>query len=594
MIMKNRICNISLFSAVLACITGAHYYAFGAQNTGWSDARQQQSYAGAYNQVAQFREQEAYLAAQDVPTVQTASAAVATRELPLEVEDKKLAQRIMEGDPTAPSIDELERCTMTDIRGVFKWGVPQSGIRRDLKPQCVAVVDLVDATTNKVLATTTVAAGDAIKCNIDEFPESSYSVELENVELPADEAPTMKDAEKALDKEQKQGAGFKIAAAALIGGLAGNILGPKEAGDEKLLGVGKKQMGTTALGAAAAAGLMAASSYSGKVAGDTIKSTAVSATAGMMAGNMAAGLMGSNSVLATMKCKMPNGGEKDCVAGRIAAVSGSLYDENNKQGNECWTNSTGGVLYCKKTDVSTDQLTEVYESVSKPIANVYLKSNNKIQLSQYKGTDFNSLTSQCLSRENKLVQCGTPDAKDNAEPLYQIENANITEQSKPGYAVFDKLPNKTFGYRVSDWEKLKDDHKTTMHYYNRNVSDSSVGQIAERVTTDESTKNLAEHDKIAFTPSARSAQDGSIIDLNNEARAKSTMIGAAAGGALGGFTGYQGAQNEITERWLAALQEYEGSLSNFVCVTGKRYLFDYNGLATIPSMPKTSSPTATE
>lgn len=591
--MKNKICNISLFSAVLACVAGANYGAFGAQNTGWSDARQQQSYAGAYNQVAQIREQEAYLEAQDVPLVQTASAAVATRELPLEVEDKKLAQRIMEGDPTAPSIEELERCAMTDIRGVFKWGVPQSGIRRSLKPQCVAVVDLVDANTNKVLATTTVAAGDAIKCNIDEFPESSYSVELEQVELPADNAPTMKDAEKALDKEQKQGAGFKIAAAALIGGLAGNVLGPKEAGSDKLLGTGKKQMGTTALGAAAAAGLMAASSYSGKVAGDTIKATAVNATAGMMAGNMAAGLMGSNSVLATMKCNVPNKGEKDCVAGRIAAVSGTLATTDETKGKRCWTNTTGGVLYCQ-TPNDKGEFTLIYASINKSIANVILKGSNSKQLSQYGTSDFTNLTSRCLTKDNTLEECGTAKSKEGAEPLYEIQSADITDVSKPGYAVFDKLPNKTFGYKVSDWDKLAADNKTSMHYYLRNVGDSSVGAIAEKITGDKTTENLTDHDKIVFTPSARSAQDGSIIDLNNEARAKSTMIGAAAGGALGGFTGYQGAQNEITERWLSAIQEYEDSLSSFVCVTGERFLYYYNGHAAIPNMPKTSSPTASE
>ena len=264
--MKNKLCNASLFSTVLACLAGVHYDSFAARDLGWSDARGQQTYADAYNQVAAVRDQQAYIEAQDIPTVQTASASKNIyHELPIEVEDKKLAKRIMEGDPTAPSIDDLERCANTDIRGVFRWGIPRSGTRRGTTPQCVAVVDLIyadaenyDAYGNPVktvLATTTVAAGDAIRCNIDEFPEDSYLPELENVELPADNPPTLKDAEKALDKEQKQGAGFKIAAAAIIGGLAGNMLGPKKAGDEKLLGTGKKQLGTTALGAAAAAGL---------------------------------------------------------------------------------------------------------------------------------------------------------------------------------------------------------------------------------------------------------------------------------------------------------------------------------------------------
>ena len=55
---------------------------------------------------------------------------------------------------------------------------------------------------------------------------------------------------------------------------------------------------------------------------------------------------------------------------------------------------------------------------------------------------------------------------------------------------------------------------------------------------------------------------------------------------MGGFAGYQGAQSEITDRWTSAVREYEDSLSNFVCMTGGRYLSKYNDYVEIPQWTK--------
>jgi len=573
--MKNKICNISLFSSVLACVAGGSDVAVGA--TGWSDARAQQSYAGAYNQVAEIRDQQAYIEAQSVPVVQTASA---TQTLPLEVEDKKLADKILNNEPGAPSISDLDRCSMINIRGKFKWGIPESGLRKSMTPQCMAVVNLVDVNSNAVLATTTVAAGDSIKCNIDEFPESGYSVELEKVELPADEAPTMKDVEKVLNKEQKQNAGFKIAAAAIIGGLAGNMLGPKQNGDEKLLGTGKQQLGTTALGAVSAAGIMAASSFSGKVAGDTIKSTAINATAGMMAGNMAAGMMGSNSVMATTKCTV-KGVEKDCVIGRYSIGGETDYEKIKTKANctELWTNSSGGEIRCLKPTV-TDTSKYTFERFPGVLLNIKLEGleTASVFLDSYTSDNWSSLSSaekgQCYD-ENAQVMAKCVNNDNNV--FYKISNAIESTGSNPGYAVFDSLPHKTFGYKISDWSNLSKD--TSIKYYRRNTVNSDVE--GEPVQTKDANGNII---TVVFTPSARNAQDGSIIDLTNEARAKATMIGAAAGGALGGFTGYQGAQSEISDRWVTAIREYNDSLTNFACASGDYFLAYYNGIAQIQPM----------
>lgn len=564
--MKNKICNISLFSAVLACVAGVPVSAFSAS---WVDARTQRSYANAYNQVETVRNQQEYLetvVAQDIPVVQTASA---TQTLPVEVEDKNLAARILQGDPTAPSIADLERCAMTDIRGVFKWGIPKSGARKNSKPQCVAVVNLIDS-SQQVLATTTVATGDAITCNIDEFPEEGYTPALATVELPADAAPTLKDVEKVLNKEQKQNAGIKIAAAAIVGGLAGNMLGPKKNGDEKLLGTGKMQLATTAAGVAGAAGIMAASSYSGKVVGDTIKSTAISATAGMMAGNMAAGLMGSNSVMATTTCTVQENGvssEHDCVIGRYYIKGDGL----NTEENNWWTDKNAGTVYkCNKNNADCK-----VEHIQ--IINITLEDNQAKKLDEYDQNDYVEIekSAQCInSSDKKMEKC---DSGSEEKRFYLIHDATTTKKSEPGYAVFSNLPHKAFGYKISDWDKLKTQNPT---YYRRSTNTGIAS-------------NREDSDKVEFVPSARSAQDGSIIDLSNEARAKGTLIGTAAGGALGGFTGYQGAQNEITERWLAAMAEYEGYLSNFSCVTGDRFLYIYNGYAGIPAMRSADNETET-
>ncbi len=538
--MKTKTCNITLFSALVACFSGMSDAAF-------ADSRGVKAYADAYNQVNIIREQQAYLDAQAAAAVQPASATV---DLPVAVEDEKLARAITE-NKSDTKISDLERCSMIYPNGVFKWGIPQSGIRKNQKPQCIAVVNLVDAETKSILATTTVAAGDAMRCNIDMFPEEGYEVALSNVELPADEPPTMKDAEKALNKEQKHNAGIKIAAAALIGGLAGNMLGPKKKDDDKLLGTGKMQLLTTAAGAAGAAGLMAASSYSGKVAGDTIKSTAASATAGMLAGNMAAGLMSSESVLGTTKCTVKVGDkseEMDCVPGRAYKATDTETVYMTKGGTTVYT--------CNKNN---DQFScTSYDFIDLTING---KSIEKI-------TDWDSIDGAiCKETDGGSTYSASTCTEENVEKLFKGQGKKYSEDWA-AYAVFKKdLPTKPLGYKVGDFDKLK--KNPGVIYYERK-SDNTVGNKLNQ--------------SVSFEPAARNAQDGSIIDLNNEARAKATMLGTAAGGALGGFSGYQGAQAEIVDRWTTAMREYDEYLLKFYCATGTRYLNKYNEYFEIADM----------
>lgn len=79
------------------------------------------------------------------------------------------------------------------------------------------------------------------------------------------------------------------------------------------------------------------------------------------------------------------------------------------------------------------------------------------------------------------------------------------------------------------------------------------------------------------------ATDGGLIDLDNKARLKSTLIGAGAGGALGAFTAYQGAQTDIENRWVTEVRAYKDSLQKVYCATGNRFLSHYNDVAVIPA-----------
>ena len=555
--MTDKLCRISLFYAILSSIIGT-------SSASIADSRVKSTYASAYNQVMTVQQQNAL--EQDIQSVQTASA---TETLPIEVEDAKLAENIKNNTASSVTINDLEQCSMIDIRGVFKWGVPQSGMRQTTQPQCMAVVDLVDAETKKVLATTTVAAGDAIKCNIDEFPETGYQPALAEVVLPADNPPTEKDVEKALNKEQKQNAGFKIAAAAIIGGLAGNALSPKGSDDSKLLGTSKKQMLGSAIGALSAGGIMAASSYSGKVAGETIKSGAVNATAGMLVANMGAGLSDSNSVLATTKCIVDKK-ERDCVIGHF-------YKKNTNSGFDIgrynyYTTDAGNSTYqCNKQGKDC-------KPFHANLQGIHLKSEStttpSVALSSIKPADFTDKFVGVFIRDGEATDKTSND--NNERVYYQIDSAWVSEPTKMAYAVVDGMSSKAFGYKVSDFDKFVANDKVTGYYVRYNNTTTVGDQLDVK-----DGKKMSNED-YSFTPDARSSEDGSIIDLSNEARAKATMAGAGAGAALGGFVGYQGAQGEISERLMTALNEYSASLSNFYCTTGGRFLALYNGFAEIP------------
>ncbi len=568
--MTNKVCKISLFTAILASLSTLP--ADATIRVGNSS----RSYAEAYNQVNAMRYQQEYA---DANTVTTASA---TATLPVMVSNEKLSAAIL-NNTSETTISDLDACSMIYPNGVFRWEVPESGIRRNPYDQCVAVVSLVDANTNAVLATTTVASGDSFKCNIDNFPESGMNrVVVEKTELPADAAPTMADVEAVMNAEQRQNAGFKIAAGAIIAGVAGNILAPKEAGNSKLFGTGKDQLIGTAAGVATGAGIMAASSYSGKVAGDTIKSTAVNAASGMIVGNMLAGAGTGDSYLDIQTCNISDGpsgynGEKDCIAGRAAEKGKDLTElEPDKK---FLINAAGNIKVCTgdsnlNCTPYSGNLVEIYLVHSGGKGPVAFKSI--FGTASVNNSEFEYLTKYIKSENNDTDFTKYTDThKDNS--YYEIAKAYEAKNEKHVYIVFkDDVVNSIKGYKISDFSNLIKGRD--FEYFNRN----SNGSVGSMITT----KEQQEKDKIVFTPLSRDASDGGLIDISNKARAKGTAVGAAAGGALGGFAGYQGAQSEITDRWTAAVREYEDSLSNFVCITGNRYLSKYNDYVEIPDWKK--------
>lgn len=569
--MNKKICKISLFSMILATVATM------PSDAAIKNKNANRSYAGAYQQVNAMRYAQEYADA----TATNATTASATDNLPVAVDDEKLARAIINNEADAPDISQLESCSMIYPNGVFKWAVPESGIRKNSTPQCVAVVELRDANTNAVLATTTVAAGDSMKCNIDSFPEFGISHAVLNgqVELPADEAPTIEDVTAIMNEEQKQNAGLKIVAAALVSGVAGNLLAPKEAGQSNgkiPLGTGKTQLKDTAIAATAGASIMAASTFSGKVAGDTIKSTAVNAASGMLVGNMLAAT-GGGGVLATTKCVV-NGTEYDCVLGDYNVVGKSIKVD----GDDTYIiNEQEEIRVCKNNSEGNKEC----NPYSKKITNIVIQaeSGNNAEMKDVKGKkdQVQKNMIRWCKKDDKWEKCGT---NDNVNVFYEIAtnqcpddsaskclNANEVTETINAYAVFaNGTLDKKSGYK--EWSEISNKNHT---YWRRNLD----GTVYTQITESES--------KGQFEPIARKASDGGLIDLSNQARIKGTVAGGATGAALGGFAGYQGAKDEISQRWLAARQEYDDSLSGFVCVTGARYLEPYNSYVVIPEPGKT-------
>ena len=542
------------------------------------------NYAAGYQQVNVQREQIAAAAAAAAAPVVTTQSADTETNLPVRVANRELAQKLSRGETDSRvSIATLDSCAMVYPNGEFAWDSPTVGNGAGGASTCVAVVELrgyqmgLDG-SDVVLARANLAAGDAVKCNISDFPEFSYTADAAQITFPADHEPTRADVVQVLNAEQKQNAGLRIAAGTVIGGLAGNAAGKNEIGSDSILGGGKHKTTGTIIGALSGAALMASNAYSGKVAGDTILSTGVNAAAGSMIGNIAAS---GESVLRIEDCKIPDvpASTKKTTTASSDANADKKVTEPQSENSKClWgVIRKGTALSGKNAYYNTgDETTLVCESDNtgckqETLLNIKLAAypNKDIDAAAKEG--FEKITADStkrfyLTEKNEMKNGISPD---NGAIYALISNATVATGTQMPAMIAD-VNDKAFGYKRSDWAKLK--------------TDLSGHTILGRTSSGAGYALDGEYSINDFYPMMVDASDGGIIDFGNKARLKGTLIGAGAGGALGAYAGYQGAQSDIENRWVTAVREYKDSLQKIYCATGKRFLGYYNDQIIIPTM----------
>lgn len=536
----NNILHISLFVGLVSVL--ANSVSYGAVRIG------NKTKNDAYRQMV----------AANLAAAQANAATVAEEtELPVRVANADLAKDIKSGT-AGISAEQLTTCAQIYPNGEFAWDKPTAGVGAGGGSTCVAVIELRGyqmgpGGSDAVLARANVAAGSNVKCNISEFPESSYTLDAQNVLFPADNEPTMTDVVRVMNQEQKQNAGLKIAAATLVGAIGGNIAGKNDVGKDSLMGTDKGKIQGTVIGALSGAAIGAGGAYAGKVGGDMIMSTGVNAAAGGVVGNiMATG----DSVLRIEDCKRADGAASKCLWGYV--VEGDSITEKDgafySVGEDSVISCNGGT--CKSENLISIKI--MFNGEKRELNS--LTQSERMTLTNGSGVTVFHLVNQGNGKsEMKEGLSG---------PIYvQIVDAVRSKNKKP--ALVWGIQDKFFGMKRSDWYKWKGEHANNAEIYARGVHGEAEGERLNKSIND-------------FEPMFVNAEDGGIIDLNNKARLKGTMIGAGVGGAAGAFTAYQGAQSDIDERWVAAVREYKDSLQKFYCATGTRFLSYYNDPVIIP------------
>jgi hypothetical protein len=546
--MKKNICS-------LLCIIIAVGDAMGGIRVG----NLSRNYAGSSKNVV-AAEQRYYNStlSQDVPV---------EVQLPVPVANAELAEKVKSGDTEASTnMDTLNKCAMIYPDGEFVWDVPTMGRGAGGKATCVAVLEMrqrkaKDSQEYTSVARAKVAAGDIVRCNISEFPQNSYLPAISEVEFPADNEPTREEVIKVMNEEQKGKAGLKIAAAALIGGLGGNLVGKSKPGEDSLLGANDEKLKTTAIGAAAGAAIMAASTYSGKVAGDVILHTTVNAAAGGVVGNMS---QTGDSVLRIEPCTY-QGVKTTCLWGTVTdtAPVTEPYIFASVDGKNVFTcvAEQDGVERCRK------RYDLIVRTVAGQTVGKYLSINE-------------APSSECgyYFRENFT------DIRNMGEENLQYCVATAEKRSgRTTEALIPNFSDSTFGKKLDTWPAWKSNNPKPVICRRDSKGDPvDCGKLAKTAREGQETGELFTVDD--FNPKTLDADDGSVIDFSNKARLGSTLKGAGVGAAMGGFSGYQGAQSDIEERFIQARSEYRDSLQKFYCGTGRKFISFYNDDAEIPSM----------
>jgi hypothetical protein len=497
--------------------------------------------------------------------------ATTTTQLAVPVANKDLAEEIQSGKSNVKA-GQLETCARIYPNGSFAWDKPTAGLGAGGAATCVAVVELRGyqmgpGGSDLVLARANVAAGSGVKCNISSFPESSYTNDAQNVLFPADNEPTHEDVIAVMNQEQKQNAALKIAATTLVGAIGGNIVGKNDVGKDGLVGTDKGKMQGTLIGALGGAAIGAGGAYAGKVGGDMIMSAGVNAAAGGVVGNIMAS---GDSVLRIENCTKENGSAvTECLWGYI------IEGKQLGNGETAYLNvKDRSALVCKDGDCKPEMLSNVKIKFNNPTVNnttpgdTSSREINSLSDSEWKNVEAGSgVDVYHIVKENGK----TTMKSGQSETIYvPIVDAVHTTNKQP--ALVWGVRDKFFGMKRSEWYDWKKKNATNAQIYMRDSFGNATGNPLTDKTLDD------------FEPMYVNAEDGGVIDLDNKARMKGTVIGAGAGGTLGAFTAYQGAQSDIEDRWVSAVREYKDSLQKFVCFTGNRFLSFYNDTLTIPSM----------
>lgn len=457
---------------------------------------------------------------------------------------------------------KMDSCKMIYPNGTFEWARPTIGVGAGGAQTCTSVVELrvlgqAEDGGDLVVARANLAAGDSFNCNIDSFPDATLLPEAEKVSFPADTQPTIEDVKRVMDEEQKQNAVVKIIGGALLGGLGGNIAGKNEVGKDSMLGGGKDKIISTVVGTVGGAGLMAASTYSGKVAGDMIMSAGVNAAAGAVMGNIVAD---GESKMRIEKCNV-GGVEQKCLWGFLEETSGvadnayvsttNIYDfKVCDDGAKCTNkNLTGGTVVGYKE------------------SRIVNGKSRKWTLEDVYHDGFREVTQKyCIDKQGEMKLDTEAGECINDTRYAKISNAKEVKKRIQAMAV--GIKDRPFGYK--SFEDLQND----------NASPTFVGRTSSGEETTLPTGLVASWSN--FKPLEVDSSDGGVIDMTNKARLGGTLTGAGIGGGVGAFTAYQGAQSEIDERWVAAVREYKDLLQKFYCGTGTRFLSFYNDTVVIP------------
>lgn len=509
-------------------------------------------------------------------TVQNQIQANAMRNAMMQVSTQPQVARTVtnaNGETISVSNEEFDRCASIYPGGVFDWTTPTAGTKSGGGATCVALVEMrsyknPNSTAYTVLANDYVAAGDSVKCNIDYF--RNLTLAGREFVYPADNPPTIADVESVMAQEQKSNAGFKILGAALVGGIGGNLLGKAELGNDSMLGLGADKLKTTAIGAGAAAALMTASTQSNDYkTGTVILSTGVNAAAGAVAGNLAAT---GDDVLKIADCPdtgVLNG--KKCLYGVVERKNNTSNnggaDDKPKSGYTWYYNLTNhNMVECKNDGTFCNSISLSNVKFEKSECDEKCDDNIKTDKCQTCLTRLDVQKYKICNKEMVEKADASSGCKENDTSEYiKIVEGTPAGRRVPAMIEFNE-PDKLFGYKYADWSKLKTEKYGKATVYNaRGDKDESLS---------------AEN----FYPSLQSADDGAVVDFENRARTKSTLVGAGGGAALGAIAGAAGADSAITERWTTAVREYEDSLGNILCLTGDRFLAKYNDIAIIPAM----------